>query len=283
MKVFRNVSDVREYVNKSKKEGKKVGFVPTMGYLHAGHLSLVKEALQNADIVGASVFVNPTQFAPGEDYEKYPRDFARDEALLKEAGTDFVFYPNTAEVYSKSFSTYVSVDGITGVLEGKTRPTHFRGVTTVVSILFNIVKPDVAVFGRKDAQQAAVINKMVKDLHLDIEVITAPIIRESDGLAMSSRNMYLSESERAEAPVLYKSLTYAKNAIGKGERNAVKLATEITSMITAKKNAVPDYVKIVSTDTFEDVDTLKEGEQYYILLACKFGNTRLIDNFLMTV
>ena len=193
--------------------GKKIGLVPTMGYLHQGHLSLIKKSKELCDITVVSIFVNPTQFAPTEDYEKYPRDIERDNKLLKEYNIDYVFVPSQEEIYSSGYQSYVYVNEISKKFEGEFRPTHFRGVTTIVSILFNCVKPDLAFFGQKDAQQAAVIKQMVSDLKYDIEIIVCPIVRETDGLAMSSRNVYLSPEERTKALTLHKSLLYAKKLI----------------------------------------------------------------------
>lgn len=265
-----------------KSKGKKIGFVPTMGYLHQGHLSLVEIAQKKSDVVVVSIFVNPTQFGPNEDFQKYPRDFNRDCELLKPYDVDYIFYPDASDIYPENFSTYVEETQIAKILEGKFRPTHFRGVTTVVNILFNCVKPDIAVFGQKDAQQLTIIKRMVENLKMDIEIIAAPIVRESDGLAMSSRNVYLSPSERQNALVLFKALSKAKEEIEKGERNVEnlkKLAYEILTSVPSQ----PDYFEIVEEKSFMPVDRLETGKSYYLLVACKIGPARLIDNFLITV
>lgn len=278
IQVITNIKEMREYSNRKRLEGKRIGFVPTMGYLHEGHISLVKKSKELCDVTVVSIFVNPTQFAPNEDLEKYPRDFEKDKSLLTTNNADVIFYPSTQEIYPDGFQSHVEVTGITKKLEGESRPTHFRGVTTVVSILFNIVKPDVAVFGQKDAQQAAVICRMVNDLKLDIEIVTAPIIREPDGLALSSRNIYLSPKEREDALVLSKSLACADEFISKGERKVESILNKMVGLITSVKSSVIDYVKFVETDSFEEITFLEEGKKYYILIACKIGKTRLIDN-----
>ena len=266
-----------------KKQGKKIGFVPTMGYLHQGHLSLVEIAKKNADIVVISIFVNPTQFGPNEDFQKYPRDFNRDCELLKPYDVDYIFYPSIDDIYQKNFSTYVEETEISKVLEGKYRPTHFKGVTTIVNILFNIVKPDIAVFGQKDAQQLAIISKMVKDLMMDIEIIPAPIVRENDGLAMSSRNLYLSLEERKDALVLFKALSYAKDLIFKGERNCDVIRNKGMEILTSVSTSNPDYFEIVEAESFKFIEKLENGKKYYLLTACRIGSTRLIDNFLINL
>jgi len=266
-----------------KKQGKKIGFVPTMGYLHQGHLSLVDIAKKNVDIVVVSIFVNPTQFGPNEDFQKYPRDFNRDCELLKPYNVDYIFYPSIDDIYPKNFSTYVEETEISQVLEGKYRPTHFKGVTTIVNILFNIVKPDIAVFGQKDAQQLAIISKMVKDLMMNIEIIPAPIVRENDGLAMSSRNVYLSAEERNDALVLFKSLSYAKDLIVKGERNCDVIRNKGMEILTSVSTSNPDYFEIVEAESFKFIDRLENGKKYYLLAACRIGSTRLIDNFLINL
>ena len=266
-----------------KKQGKKIGLVPTMGYLHQGHLSLVEIAKKNVDIVVLSIFVNPTQFGPNEDFQKYPRDFNRDCELLKPYNVDYIFYPSIDDIYPKNFSTYVEETEISQVLEGKYRPTHFKGVTTIVNILFNIVKPDIAVFGQKDAQQLAIISKMVKDLMMNIEIIPAPIVRENDGLAMSSRNVYLSAKERNDALVLFKSLSYAKDLIVKGERNCDVIRNKGMEILTSVSTSNPDYFEIVEAESFKFIDRLENGKKYYLLAACRIGSTRLIDNFLINL
>jgi pantoate--beta-alanine ligase len=249
-----------------------------MGYLHEGHLSLIRESKKKCDITIASIFINPTQFAPSEDFQNYPRDFKSDKKLLTQEGVDFLFLPDYEEIYPGNFQTYVTVEYVTQKLEGEFRPTHFRGVTTVVTILFNIAQPDFAFFGQKDAQQAVVIKQMVNDLKLNIKIFVCPIIREKDGLALSSRNVYLSPNERKDSLVLYRSLELAKEIISAGERRVNFILSEMVELINGIHSAKIDYVRIVEADTFEIVNELVKGNQYYILIACKIGRTRLIDN-----
>jgi pantoate--beta-alanine ligase len=264
-----------------KRKGKTIGLVPTMGYLHQGHLSLVRIAKSKSDVLVVSLFVNPTQFGPGEDLKGYPRDFKRDRLLLEEEGCDFVFAPRMEDMYPEGYLTYVTVEKITGKLEGRTRPTHFRGVTTIVAKLFNIVQPDIAVFGQKDAQQAVVLKKMVDDLNYGIKMMIAPTIREKDGLALSSRNRYLSEEERKQAAVLYESLREAKKLIGKGERSAKKIISRMRNMINKQPSAELDYIAITDARNLEPLSRLK-GE-VLISLAVRFGKARLIDNIKVKV
>ncbi len=266
-----------------KREGKKIGFVPTMGYLHDGHLSLVKIAKEKSDVVVVSIFVNPTQFGPTEDFNKYPRDEARDLELLKSLNVDAVFMPDSNEIYQSNYQTYVEVEEITKKQEGEFRPTHFRGVTTVVSILFNCVLPDVAVFGGKDAQQAAVIKRMVNDLKFPVKIILAPIIREPDGLAMSSRNVYLSEQEREDALILYRALKYGEKLIEGKEMNPQVIIDNMRIMISGIESANLDYIRIVNAYYFTEPDFIEGSNEYYILIACRIGKTRLIDNILIQV
>ncbi len=249
-----------------------------MGYLHEGHLSLIRESKRKCDKTIVSIFVNPTQFAPNEDLENYPRDMDRDIKLLEKEKVDYVFLPSNKEIYPKNFQTYISVEHIVQKLEGEFRPTHFRGVSTVVLILFNCVQPDVAFFGQKDAQQSVVIKQMVQDLKLDTEIVVCPIIREEDGLALSSRNVYLSSEERKNALVLYQSLELAKKIISMGEKKVNLILTDMYELYTKIPSARLDYIKIVEADTFEIVDEIKKGNEYFILVACKIGKTRLIDN-----
>jgi pantoate--beta-alanine ligase len=254
-----------------------------MGFLHEGHLSLVRTSKSENDITVVSIFVNPTQFAPNEDLSKYPRDFARDEKLLSENGADYIFYPNAEDIYPEGFETYVVQERISSLLEGKVRPIHFRGVTTVVSILFNIVKPKRAYFGQKDAQQCAVLKRMVTDLCIDLEMKVCPIVREPDGLAMSSRNVYLSPQEREDALVLSRSLILAEELINGGERNCETIKKVATTLYAEIKSAQPDYFEIVEFDTFVSAKLLQPGKKYFLLTACKIGKTRLIDNKLVQI
>ena len=261
-----------------KSDGRSIGFVPTMGFLHEGHLSLVRESKKNNDVTIVSIFVNPAQFAPTEDLSTYPRDLEKDKRLLFELETDYLFIPNTEDFYPDDFQTYVSVNEITKILEGKFRPTHFKGVTTVVAMLFNCVNPNNAYFGQKDAQQAAVIKQMVKDLKFDLKINICPIVRETDGLAMSSRNVYLNENERKDALILSKSLTFAEQFIKRGERETKNIVHEMKNLINLVDTSDLDYVSIVEANGFLEADKIEEGKSYYILVACKIGKTRLIDN-----
>lgn len=281
MMVVDNIKTLKSEIRKAKALGKSIGFVPTMGYLHEGHISLIKKANEENDFVVVSIFVNPTQFGPDEDFEKYPRDFERDAAMCRVAGTDLVFHPAPSEMYPDSYMTYVEVNTITNKLCGASRPGHFKGVTTIVNKLFNLVEPDKAYFGQKDAQQVAVIQKMVQDLNMNVQIIPCPIIRESDGLAMSSRNTYLSAQERAAALVLSKSLFMARAAIEAGQTDASAVKAMIVDNISKQPLALIDYVEIVDAVTLKDIDSLKG--QILIALAVKFGKTRLIDNLRLEV
>lgn len=257
----------------------KVGFVPTMGYLHEGHLSLIKKAKETADVVVMSIFVNPLQFGPNEDLDKYPRDLERDSQLAAEAGVDLLFFPSVDEMYPTGSRTIVSVRDITDALCGASRPGHFDGVATVVMKLFNIVNPDYAFFGMKDAQQVAVIMQMVRDLNMAVEVIPCPIVREADGLALSSRNVYLSEEERTQALVLSRALAEAKQLIEGGERKTAVLREAMESVIGTSPLAEIDYIELRS---YPDLQLMEELEgTCLIALAVRFGNTRLIDNLMI--
>ncbi len=256
-----------------------VGFVPTMGYLHEGHISLVRQARSECKSVIASIFVNPTQFGPGEDFASYPRDTERDLALLEKGKTDAVFMPQPEEMYPQGASSWVDVEGITSRLEGASRPGHFRGVTTVVAKLFNITEPGRAYFGQKDAQQALVIQKMARDLNMNLEVIVAPTVREPDGLAMSSRNVYLSSEERRAAPVLWKSLNLAHDLWTNGEKDAGKIRKKMISLIESEPRARIDYVSIADTETLEELE--KIGNSALVSMAVRIGKTRLIDNMIL--
>jgi len=254
-----------------------------MGYLHEGHLSLVNESKLRTDVTIVSIFVNPTQFAPNEDFARYPRDLGRDSDLLKKAGTDVLFYPEVKEIYPEGASTFVNSETLTNTLEGEIRPGHFKGVTTVVSILFNIIQPDYAFFGQKDAQQAAVIKKMTNDLGYPVHIEVCPVIREKDGLAMSSRNIYLSPGEREDALVLSKSLTAAKKLIHAGETDPGAIYKEMMAVLNSVTTSDVDYVRIVTDEGFTESDKLMKGKGYYILVACRIGKTRLIDNIHITL
>lgn len=281
MKLVETISELKAIIRSNKSEGKTIGLVPTMGYLHEGHLSLVKRSVQDNDFTVMSIFVNPTQFGPNEDFEKYPRDMERDLRLAESVGADVVFAPCVTEMYPDDYKTYVEVEDITKVLCGLSRPGHFKGVTTVVNKLFNIVEPDKAYFGQKDAQQVIVIKKMVRDLNMDLEIVTCPIIRESDGLAMSSRNVYLSKEERAAAVILSKSLFEAEELIKKGEKSTRKVIEYIRNRIMSEKFADIDYVEVVSTDGLGKLEEISGS--VLIALAVRFGKTRLIDNIILEV
>lgn len=279
MKTIENIARMSTYSKIVRKEGKSIGFVPTMGALHEGHLSLARTAKKHADVVVMSIFINPIQFGPSEDLAAYPRDFKRDEELARSAGVDVLFYPTESQMYPPAFSTYVNVENITEKLCGKSRPGHFRGVTTIVMKLFHIVKPDIAYFGQKDAQQAAVIKKMVEDLNVDIDIKVLPIVREKDGLAMSSRNVRLSPDERKDALVLYRSLKKAEELVKGGERDAAKIVAAMTEMIKAVPSARIDYISIVDAKELKDMQAIA-GEAL-ISLAVFIGQTRIIDNIII--
>lgn len=276
MKIVHTVAEVREAVKAWRKEGLSVGLVPTMGYLHEGHKSLIDRAVAENDKVVVSVFVNPMQFAPTEDLESYPRDMNRDSALCEAAGAALIFNPEPSEMYAGDFSSFIDMTTLTGGLCGKTRPIHFRGVCTVVGKLFNIVQPDKAYFGQKDAQQLAVIRHMVNDLNFNLEIVGCPIIREDDGLAKSSRNTYLNEAERQAALILSKSLEKGREMIEAGERDSAVIKNAITEMISTEPLAKIDYVEIVDWNNLEPVDRI-EGPVLNAI-AVYIGKTRLIDN-----
>ncbi len=271
---------MRTFVKIMKKEGKTIGFVPTMGYLHEGHVSLMRSARAHTDVVVISIFVNPIQFGAGEDYEKYPRDHARDEDIAGKAGVDVIFRPKAEEMYPDGYSTFVTVDGLTEGLCGASRPGHFRGVSTVVAKLFSIVRPDIAYFGQKDAQQSVVVKKMAADLDMDIDVKVLPTVRERGGLAMSSRNAYLSEAEREDAGILYASLKKAEAMIAGGIKDPLKVKETMKEMIMARPSARIDYISIVDAKNLKEV-TAVEGGDILIALAVFIGRTRLIDNVIV--
>jgi len=277
--VVRKISEIRKYVNNAKKQGKKVGFVPTMGFFHEGHLELMRNARKECDVVVVSIFVNPIQFGPEEDFEDYPRDLNRDVKLAEEVGVDIIFAPDVEEIYPEGFSTYVEVKGLTEKLCGRSRPGHFRGVTTVVLKLFNLVQPHVAYFGQKDAQQVLVVSKMVEDLNLDIEICSVPTVREKDGLAMSSRNTYLNTEERKAATVLYRSIQLVKEKVRMGERDVNRLKKAAAELISSEPLAEIDYVEILSLPDLKEQDTLKD--KMLLALAVKIGKARLIDNAIL--
>ncbi len=277
MKIIRSIQTMRRQTAQWKKKSLGVGFVPTMGYIHDGHLSLMRRARRSADRVVASIFVNPSQFGPGEDIEHYPRDFARDEKLLKATGVDAIFYPDVRTMYPDGFSTHVRVDGISSMYCGASRPFHFQGVATVVCKLLNIVSPDQAVFGQKDAQQLYIIRRMIRDLDMQVKIISAPIVREKDGLAMSSRNAYLSPEERVEALCLVEALRRAADMARGGERSAGKVRRAMRVVIRRRApGAQVDYIAVVDPATFTEIKTITG--KCRVLLAVRIGKTRLIDN-----
>ncbi len=282
MKIISSISRLRREIDLLKRDGKRVGFVPTMGALHEGHLSLIRRARKDNDVVVVSIFVNPTQFGPGEDFSRYPRNFKRDRALCRAEGVDIIFYPSTEEMYPQPYRTFVEIRELDRHLCGRSRPGHFKGVCSVVAKLFNIVSPDIAYFGQKDIQQAIIIKQMIKDLNFPIKMKIMPIIREKDGLAMSSRNAYLSEKERREATVLYRSLCLARDMIRKGERRPGRIIKEMQGLIAGTSGRV-DYIEIVDIESLAPIKRLKEQDKIVVALAVWFGKARLIDNIIVTV
>lgn len=280
MQIFRTISDMRAASSAALRGGKRLGLVPTMGALHEGHLSLVRAARSQCDVVTASIFVNPLQFGPQEDLAKYPRNLDRDYALLKNEGVDFLFAPTVEEMYLAGAITHVTVEGLSDKLCGKSRPGHFRGVTTVVAKLFHIVEPDVAFFGQKDAAQLAIIRRMVRDLNFPVEIVSCPIVREPDGLAMSSRNVYLNPQERKSGLALHRSLVSVQKLFQRGERNARFLADAGKKEFMEDEPARLDYFEIVNPDS---LDPVNEVEKVVLVAVAGFvGSTRLIDNILLT-
>jgi pantoate--beta-alanine ligase len=277
MEIINRKQRMASLARKLRRENKTIGFVPTMGALHEGHLKLVEEARQMCDIVIVSIFVNPEQFNDKKDLERYPRDLTGDAALLTEYQVDYIFTPDEAEIYPEGFSTYVFVENLTETLEGASRPGHFRGVATVVTILFNTIRPDFAFFGQKDAQQVAVIKRLTIDLGFDTEIVVIPIVREESGLAMSSRNQLLPPDERQRASIIYQGLREAKRAAKNGERNAANLAEIVRQIIETEPLAQVDYVAVVDNETLEPVEKIGESP-VLIAVAVRFGNVRLIDN-----
>ena len=278
--IIETIKELNRLLDSYRAKGKTIGLVPTMGFLHEGHLSLIRRARAENDVVVVSDFVNPTQFAPNEDFDSYPRDIERDKDLAKSAGADIIFYPSVSEMYPVGSSAFVEVQGdITKVLCGASRPSHFRGVTTVVAMLFNIVRAHRAYFGQKDAQQAAILIKMVRDLHFNIELIVCPIVREDDGLAMSSRNSYLSQEERKQAVVLHQALLLGKQAFDDGESSVVRLTEIITDKINAMPLADIDYVSVYDYPTLQVINNI--DQKALAAVAVRFGKTRLIDNIIL--
>ena len=279
MRIIKELKEMHSYSLKAKRRGKTIGLVPTMGYLHEGHLSLVAAAREKSELVVVSIFVNPAQFSPAEDFSRYPRDLKRDKKLLRNFDVDVLFLPEAGKMYPEGYKTYVEVDGLSRKMCGRTRPAHFRGVTTIVAKLFNIVLPDFAFFGEKDFQQQIIIKRMARDLNLPIEVPALPIVREYDGLAMSSRNKYLTPKEREKATILYKALCLAKREIENGERDANKILFRLRSLIGTVPSLRLDYVIIANPETLEETKKIKG--KLLIALAGHLGKARLIDNIIV--
>ena len=281
MQTVKTVKELREIIGNQKRMGKRIGFVPTMGYLHQGHVSLLEKAKTENDFVVLSIFVNPIQFGPNEDLSTYPRDMERDSRMAQAAGCDLIFNPEVEEVFPAPLKTAVIVSDLTAPLCGRSRPTHFQGVTTIVSKLFNMVAPHAAYFGQKDAQQVAVIIKMAEDLNFDIAITVCPVVRETDGLAMSSRNVYLSEEERGQALALSRALHLAEELVEEGERNPEGIIRKMTELINGHPLCQIDYIEILSFPSLEEVEVITG--KTLVALAVKLGKTRLIDNIILEV
>ncbi|MCP4348783.1 MAG: pantoate--beta-alanine ligase [Desulfobacterales bacterium] len=281
MEIIRTVKEMQARSDLVRRQGKTIAFIPTMGYLHDGHLSLIKEGRKVGDDVVVSIFVNPTQFGPGEDLESYPRNFDKDRELIQETGADAIFAPDKDDVYAKEFQTYVQLKKLPNHLCGISRPIHFRGVATVVTKLFNIVKPHFAIFGQKDCQQLLVIRQMVRDLNFDTEVIGAPIVRESDGLAMSSRNTYLTSEQRVSALSLNKSLKKARELVENGTTDPSEIIDAAKKLITSHPDTVIDYISVCDPETLDEITTI-DGPAL-MALAVRLGKTRLIDNTILGI
>jgi pantoate--beta-alanine ligase len=281
VKIIKSLQEIRDYSLQQRQRGKKIGFVPTMGALHAGHFSLLKRAQELSDISVMSIFVNPTQFGPREDYRKYPRPFDKDCAAAEQAGCDVMFAPAASDMYPQNFATYVTVEEMGKKLCGISRPNHFRGVATVVLKFFNIIMPDVAVFGQKDAQQALLLKRMVTDLTMPVKLVIAPTVRESDGLAMSSRNVYLTNAEREQAPLIFKGLTAAQRLFESGRKNAKTLRNAIEEVYNKAKQFSPEYIEIVDAVRLDPVRTI--ADTTLIAVACRTSesSTRLIDSIII--
>jgi pantoate--beta-alanine ligase len=278
MEIIHTVSWMKQVAREARHREHILGLVPTMGALHEGHVSLIREAQRQCSPVAVSIFVNPKQFGPSEDFKKYPRTFETDRDVLEKLGVNYLFAPSPEEMYPRDFRTAVLVEGLSDRLEGKSRPSHFRGVTTVVLKLFEIVQPRFAFFGRKDAQQVVILERMVRDLNLDVEIVSCPIVREPDGLALSSRNVYLQPEERQSALALYRSLQAAKSEIVAGERNPAVILAKVRSTIATEPRVALDYAEIVDAETLEPLMTLAAPRPSYLLIAARVGSTRLIDN-----
>lgn len=279
MQIISGVGDMQVSADEARRQGRRIALVPTMGFLHQGHLSLMQEGRRRGDILVVSIFVNPTQFGVGEDYEAYPRDMERDQELARQAGVDSIFAPSAREMYPAHYQSYVNVEEVTRHLCGASRPTHFRGVTTVVCKLFNIVKPHTAIFGEKDFQQLVVIKRMVTDLNLDVEIVGMPTYREADGLAMSSRNSYLTPPERTAALCISRALKGVAALFGQGERSAEKIVQAARNIISAEPLAGVDYITLCDTEDLKDLEQV--DREAVLAVAVKIGKTRLIDNLVL--
>lgn len=280
MEIITRTAKLQALVEKLSEDSSIIGFVPTMGSLHEGHLSLVREARRMSDAVIVSVFVNPIQFGPNEDFDKYPRDLTRDVDLLTPVGVNYVFAPTSEELFPKGFSTWIDVAELGERLEGQSRPGHFRGVATVLTVLFNMLRPKFVFMGQKDAQQTVIAKRLVKDLHLPVEIVIMPTIREADGIAMSSRNSYLNSQERRAATVLNRALSRAQDLFSHGEKNASKLLKVVRKEISSEPLARVDYIALTDTERLEPIEAL-DGQRALLSVACYFGNTRLIDNIIL--
>jgi len=278
MKTIHEPHLMQQEAEAMRSEGRRIALVPTMGALHGGHTALIREARRRGDIVIVTIFVNPAQFGEGEDFGRYPRNIDADRLTASDAGADILFAPATPSMYPGGYQTFVTVEKVSLPLEGAARPGHFRGVATVVTKLFNITKPHCAVFGQKDAQQVVVLRRMVRDLDLGVDIVVVPTVREADGLAMSSRNAYLTPSQRSEAPVLYRSLRRAEEIIRGGEKNAAGIIKAVTAEISGGSSAEIEYLSVSDAETLEPLSALRPGETVLVSLAARFGSTRLIDN-----
>ena len=279
MRIIKSVAEMQAYSDSLRSKNIKIGFVPTMGALHDGHLSLVKKSTETTDQTILSIFVNPVQFLPSEDFNEYPRDFRTDEESARDNGVDVIFYPSVEEIYPDGYSTFSVVEGLSDILEGASRPSHFKGVTTIVNKLFNIINPQIAFFGQKDAQQAVIIKKMVTDLNLNVGIIVCPTIRESDGLALSSRNTFLTREEREQAPLIHKALTTAESLHTDGKHESSGIISLIEEIISSATLAKIDYVAVIDEVTLQPVESTTSGA--LVAIAVSFSATRLIDNTIL--
>lgn len=283
MKILTDIYEVRDITKNIKAEKQRIALVPTMGYLHEGHLSLITEAKKKADKVFVSIYVNPIQFGPKEDFSKYPRDLDRDVNLAQSAGADFIFSPSNDVMYPSGYGSFIEMGGVADKFEGEKRPGHFKGVATVVAKLFNIIQPDIVIFGQKDYQQCLIIDKFIRDLNFNVEMHIAPIIRERNGLAKSSRNSYLTDKERAEASIIFESLKVTNQAINKGELNRAKINAILSESLRFLQGIKIDYAESAVAGTLEKPDNFLPGQEIVLLVAAYLGNTRLIDNMLIKI